>query len=235
MNTALLVGIIVSVVVAVIVAVVLMSSSSTPAPSPAPGAKSPSPAPTSGAKSPSPSPSSSPAPAPAPAPVVIKPRKAIKDSGYPDGVKGDLKVGWYDIIGQGVPNDYCRYVGDGAGFFACVLSTDGEQYSKEYNGRKVEDIARTAMKDACANTSDGNVSIECYKAIWANEGCKNMDKASENYNWAKGQTKATLVNDSKAWATMTDTNHRQGCYGADQTNWPKSYIRYSQRTNYMHY
>ena len=80
MNTALLVGIIVSVVVAVIVAVVLMSSSSTPAPAPVSGAKSPAPAPASkspapssspapAAKSPSPSSSPSPSPAPAPAPA----------------------------------------------------------------------------------------------------------------------------------------------------------------------
>jgi hypothetical protein len=239
------------VIVAIVVGVVLMTTTKTTTSSTPTKTQSPSSTQTSGVK-PAPASGSPPAyatkdevtkiplpasgtPPIAPPPVVIKEKKLIKDSGYPDGVKGDLKSGWYDIIGQGVANDYCRYVGDGAGFFACVLSTNGEQYTKEYNGKKVEDIARTAMKDACANTSDGNVSQDCYLSIWKQAGCTNSSGAIGNYNWAKGQSKASLINDSKAWATIADDNHRKGCYGDNKSSWPASYIRYSSRNNFMSY
>lgn len=241
------------IIVAIVVGVVLMTTtktttSSTPTKTQSPSSTQTSgvkPAPASGSppayatkdevtKMPLPA-SGTPPIAPPPTPVSIKEKKLIKDSGYPDGVKGDLKSGWYDIIGQGVANDYCRYVGDGAGFFACVLSTNGEQYTKEYNGKKVEDIARTAMKDACANTSDGNVSQDCYLSIWKQAGCTNSSGAIGNYNWAKGQSKASLINDSKVWATIADDNHRKGCYGDNKSSWPASYIRYSSRNNFMSY
>ena len=52
-------------------------------------------------------------------------RIPLVDGGYNDGQFGDkpLKKGYYDVLGQGVPNDYCRYVGDQPNiFFACQLS-----------------------------------------------------------------------------------------------------------------
>jgi hypothetical protein len=35
--------------------------------------------------------------------------------------------GWYDVQNQGVPNDYCRYVGDEPNiYWSCVLAGDNE-------------------------------------------------------------------------------------------------------------
>lgn len=47
--------------------------------------------------------------------AVIKPRLKIGDPGYADNALPTFgrKRGWYDASGQGVPNDYCRYVGSG--------------------------------------------------------------------------------------------------------------------------
>jgi hypothetical protein len=39
-------------------------------------------------------------------------------------------------------------------------------------------------------------------------------------SWHKGQTKAGLISDSNAWATMSDDTHRNGCYTTDRTKWP---------------
>lgn len=89
----------------------------------------------------------------------------------------------------------------------------------------------------CSSYDDNstNVSQECYSEIWKQAGCTNNATSVSNYNWAKGQSKATLINDSKAWATMTDDNHRKGCYGDNKSSWPASYIRYSSRNNFMSY
>lgn len=56
--------------------------------------------------------------------------KGILDWGHPNSKvpEGPLK-GWYDFTGQGIPNDYCRWVGDnGSMQWAC--QTDTEPYAK---------------------------------------------------------------------------------------------------------
>jgi len=60
-----------------------------------------------------------PAPAPAPTPAPgSKPRAAdSSDCGYPNRPRG-----WYDIQGQGVRNDFCRFVGNWPGWFSCKLA-----------------------------------------------------------------------------------------------------------------
>jgi hypothetical protein len=66
------------------------------------------------------------------------------DIGYEDVSTRPLKRGYYDIIGQGVANDYCRYTGDGANIkFRCNLSNrSGTNYTvaETYGGRNVTDI-----------------------------------------------------------------------------------------------
>ncbi len=83
------------------------------------------------------------------APVVEAPlakvfgRLPIVDAGYADNIFSDkpLKRGFYDILGQGVPNDYCRYIGDGENIhFACQLSDGSNVAAKEYKNIKVTDI-----------------------------------------------------------------------------------------------
>jgi hypothetical protein len=84
----------------------------------------------------------------------IAPRKPIADSGWGNNYPFFLvDKGWYDIVGQGARNDYCRFVG---GYrrdnLACILSKDNinstskfgdiNNYSTTYKGQNVLDIAR---------------------------------------------------------------------------------------------
>jgi hypothetical protein len=65
-------------------------------------------------------------------------------------------------------------------------------------------------------TSDSTgITQNCYNKIWTDQGCTNTDHINDSavYSWAQGQTLDALVNDSFLWATMTDDEHRKGCYG----------------------
>ena len=56
------------------------------------------------------------------------------------------------------------------------------------------------------------VSQECYDKIWADQKCTTQ-APDVTGDWQKDQTYDGLVNDSYLWATLTDTDHRKGCYG----------------------
>jgi hypothetical protein len=78
-----------------------------------------------------------------PPPTKVYSRIPVVDAGYNDGTFGDkpIKKGYYDILGQGVPNDYCRYIGDQPNvFFACQLSDNSNAYAKTYNNKNITDI-----------------------------------------------------------------------------------------------
>lgn len=58
-------------------------------------------------------------------PAPVKPRWSnIADCGY-----GTQLHGWFDAQGQGVKNDYCRFVGDEPGWFACALAGSTNPYT----------------------------------------------------------------------------------------------------------
>jgi hypothetical protein len=85
---------------------------------------------------------------------LIAPRKSIVDAGWGNNYPFFLvDKGWYDIVGQGVKNDYCRFVGGYArDNLACILSKDKinstskfnetNNYSTTYKGQNVLDIAK---------------------------------------------------------------------------------------------
>lgn len=87
-------------------------------------------------------------------PPTIAPRKPIIDSGWGDNLSFfPINKGWYDIIGQGAKNDYCRFVGGWSkDNLACILSKDRinstskfgdtNNYSTTYKGVNVLDIAK---------------------------------------------------------------------------------------------
>jgi len=56
------------------------------------------------------------------------------------------------------------------------------------------------------------VSQECYNKIWADQKCTTQAPDATG-DWQKDQTYDGLVNDTYLWATLTDTEHRNGCYG----------------------
>ena len=70
----------------------------------------------------------------------------------------------------------------------------------------------------CANyTKDSTgISQTCYNQIWKDQGC--TTKPDWAYGWAQGQTLEHLAYDTFKWATLTDDNHRKGCYG-NSTNY----------------
>ena len=75
----------------------------------------------------------------------------------------------------------------------------------------------------CKNyTSDSKgISQECYNDIWKKAGCGTgtiQPAPDANSDWAKGMTLNGLIQDSWAWATLTDNDHRTGCYGTNNTN-----------------
>jgi hypothetical protein len=63
-------------------------------------------------------------------PTILARTEKINDCGF-----ADLRRGWYDIQGQGVKNDYCRYVdtrpkADGTGgWFSCMLAGSSNAYT----------------------------------------------------------------------------------------------------------
>ncbi len=76
---------------------------------------------------------------------------------------------------------------------------------------------QNVLSNPCANYQKDSTGIsqECYQKIWNDQGCNTGIGTSD---WSNAQTLNTLVYDSYLWATMTDENHRKGCYG-DSTNY----------------
>jgi hypothetical protein len=74
-------------------------------------------------------------------------------------------------------------------------------------------ILNTSSSNPCEKykLESKGVSQECYNKIWADQGC--TTQAPIVGAWQNGQTYDGLVNDSYLWATLTDTDHRKGCYG----------------------
>jgi len=68
------------------------------------------------------------------------------------------------------------------------------------------------------NADSKNIDQSCYDYIWSRSGCKTTGIVNANTDWAKSQTLNGLIYDSFLWATMTDSQHRQGCYG-DSTDY----------------
>jgi len=71
----------------------------------------------------------------------------------------------------------------------------------------------------CANyTKDSTgISQTCYNQIWKDQGCTTQPRNAKN-GWTENQTLEHLAYDTFKWATLTDDNHRKGCYG-NSTNY----------------
>ena len=78
---------------------------------------------------------------------------------------------------------------------------------------------QTTTTNPCEQYKSDSIGIsqKCYDKIWSDQGC--TTKAPDaTTDWAKTQTLLGLVNDVYLWATLTDDDHRKGCYG-DTTNY----------------
>ena len=58
------------------------------------------------------------------------------------------------------------------------------------------------------------IDQKCYEDIWKKAGCTTTGAVNANADWPKAQTLNGLIYDSFLWATMTDSDHRNGCYGS---------------------
>jgi hypothetical protein len=69
------------------------------------------------------------------------------------------------------------------------------------------------------------INQKCYRYIWEKAGCGTgeLGYPSADASWQKSQTLNGLINDSWLWSTMTDSDHRIGCYGSKNTNYNKKY------------
>ena len=64
------------------------------------------------------------------------------------------------------------------------------------------------------NSNSTGINQRCYQYIWQQSGCgAGTAQADASTTWAQGMTLDGLINDSFLWSTMTDYNHRMGCYG----------------------
>jgi hypothetical protein len=83
------------------------------------------------------------------------------------------------------------------------------------------------VKPPCAkyNANSKGISQACYNNIWKKAGCGTgtiKPGPNANSSWAKSQTLNGLINDSYLWSTMTDAQHRNGCYGKNNTKYNTS-------------
>ena len=101
-----------------------------------------------------------------------------------------------------------------------------KQYQEAY--KNYINLLNTTSSNPCStyNMDSTSISQECYNKIWADQGCTTQapDVTSD---WAKSQTYDGLINDSYSWSTLTDTDHRKGCYGDNTTYNTKTEPTYS--------
>lgn len=94
-----------------------------------------------------------------------------------------------------------------------------EEACKNFTNILQTESETAATNMPCQEFSSDSIGISqaCYDKIWIDQGCTTQPPNADE-SWAKEQTFETLINDSYAWATMTDDEHRKGCYG-DSTNY----------------
>jgi hypothetical protein len=91
------------------------------------------------------------------------------------------------------------------------------QYQEAY--KNYINTLNSGSSNPCStyNLNSTGISQECYNKIWSDQGCITQAPGATS-DWAKSQTYDGLINDSYLWSTLTDTDHRKGCYG-DTTNY----------------
>lgn len=104
---------------------------------------------------------------------------------------------------------------DNSALRIATLEKEYDKYLKLYqiSYKNYINILNTSSSNPCEKykLESKGVSQECYNKIWADQGC--TTQAPTIGAWQNGQTYDGLVNDSYLWATLTDADHRKGCYG----------------------
>jgi hypothetical protein len=99
------------------------------------------------------------------------------------------------------------------------LETLASEYNKiliEYNQAQTDYIQTLNQRsdNPCDNLKldSKGITQTCYDFIWKNSKCTTKAPDASN-EWIKQQTLNTMIQDSFAWSTLTDADHRKGCYG----------------------
>jgi hypothetical protein len=83
--------------------------------------------------------------------------------------------------------------------------------------RSPEDVVFNAASDPCPGTSLDSTAIgkNCFQAIWQYFGCTTGTDYSP-FGWEATQTYRNILADSRLWATLPTSQHRNRCYGSDE-------------------
>jgi hypothetical protein len=99
-----------------------------------------------------------------------------------------------------------------------ILSKEYDTVLIKYNQAQkdyINYLKSESKNNACSKYTSDSKGIDqaCYEEIWKKSGCVTPNVVSASSDWAKGQTLNGLIYDSFYWATLTDSQHREGCYG----------------------
>jgi len=85
------------------------------------------------------------------------------------------------------------------------------QAQKDY----IDYLKSQSSNNSCSkyNSDTKGIDQACYDEIWKKSGCTTTGVTNANSDYSKAQTLNGLIYDSFLWATMTDSQHRDGCYG----------------------
>jgi hypothetical protein len=68
------------------------------------------------------------------------------------------------------------------------------------------------------------INQACYDKIWKHSGCTTTGFVNASSDLSKSKTLDELIYDSFLWATTTDAQHRDGCYGKDNNKYNTSTV-----------
>jgi hypothetical protein len=122
---------------------------------------------------------------------------------------------------QNKKNELINNNDDGTKSVVLSLETLSKEYDTvliKYNQAQkdyINYLKTQSTNNACSkyNSNSKEIDQACYEEIWKKSGCVTPNVVSASSDWAKSQTLNGLIYDSFYWATLTDSQHRDGCYG----------------------
>ena len=123
---------------------------------------------------------------------------------------------------------------------SALIKVEASQKEYEVTLQQYQEAVQNYIKslqndtsNPCSNYKKDSIGISqsCYNKIWTNQGCITQ-APNANSDWGKIQTFDNLVYDSYLWATLTDNEHREGCYGNTTNYTTNTTPNYPNRTNF---
>lgn len=122
--------------------------------------------------------------------------------------------------------DYNNMFDDGTKSVVLSLETLSIEYAnvlKQYQQTQLDYVnyLKKQSETPCGKYNANSKAIDqrCYEHIWKRSGCTKTGVVNASGEWQKARTLNELIYDSFLWATMTDKDHRMGCYGSVQSTY----------------